>query len=252
MVLKADYKYRMCDSCRMRFKLAEMRVKCVRYEGKQKAREQPGASSKQPKRKVHRLLYFSCLPPLNEPHKPRPQLIEYNGEFILDPAFLHTFSLDPRMFGPEGSSKNSEALDNAAFMKALKNASSSLPKAKSRESTVRQVSQTPSSDPKGSSELALAMGVTQTQSNESSVQTSTPQAVPSSSAAPDDGLLRVKICSVKTCHNPIPVDYAWKMCEPCRIIYREWSVQKRARKREKRLQVSEHKFHLFRFSHVHS
>ena len=36
IMLKSDYKYRMCEGCRMRFKLAEVRTKGVRYEGKRR------------------------------------------------------------------------------------------------------------------------------------------------------------------------------------------------------------------------
>lgn len=41
VMLKPDYMYRMCESCRLKFKLAEMRRNGVRYDGKYKATEQP-------------------------------------------------------------------------------------------------------------------------------------------------------------------------------------------------------------------
>ena len=41
VTLRADYVYRMCESCRMKFKLSEMRRHGIRYDGKYKATEQP-------------------------------------------------------------------------------------------------------------------------------------------------------------------------------------------------------------------
>ena len=41
VMLRPDYVYRMCESCRMKFKLAEMRKNGIRYDGKYKATEQP-------------------------------------------------------------------------------------------------------------------------------------------------------------------------------------------------------------------
>ena len=46
VMVKADYPYRMCESCRTRFKLAELRSNGVRYEGKFVAKELPGEHRK--------------------------------------------------------------------------------------------------------------------------------------------------------------------------------------------------------------
>lgn len=45
-MLKPEYTYRMCESCRMRYKLAELRARGVRYEGKKVARQRPGEPRK--------------------------------------------------------------------------------------------------------------------------------------------------------------------------------------------------------------
>ena len=42
VMLRADYTFRMCEGCRMRFKLAEVRSKGIRYQGKYKARGETG------------------------------------------------------------------------------------------------------------------------------------------------------------------------------------------------------------------
>lgn len=59
IMLKADHAYRMCDNCRMKFKLGEMRAKGVRYEGKQKARMSPEESIRG--RKYTKVLFTSTL-----------------------------------------------------------------------------------------------------------------------------------------------------------------------------------------------
>lgn len=47
VMLKPDYNYRMCEGCRMRFKLAEVRANGIRYDGKKKARGTPNESRRQ-------------------------------------------------------------------------------------------------------------------------------------------------------------------------------------------------------------
>lgn len=180
----------------------------------------------------------------------RPQLIEFNGELILDPAYMHTYALDERMFGAQAQEKNAEAAEKAAFARALANAAKEVPskkaKSQSREpgSVPPEMTLIPTAGSSDSSELARAIpGLIQdTPANEagpSASSSATPAPEPkSATSVPNDGLLRVRICSVKNCHNPVPIDYHWKMCEPCRELYRMWSVQKRARKRERRMQVS--------------
>lgn len=195
----------------------------------------------------------------------RPHLIQYNGELILDPAFMHTYELDSRMFGPGGSRRNAAALEDAEFAVALKNASSVVRKdSKSRESSVAAQSTSPSVEPSApipepsqnfpgnSSELAHALTMPSDKPDyrnyRGGLGGSSVAHVPGgimseavaqnkASAIPDDGLLRVRICTVKNCHNPVPVDYFWKMCQPCRDNYRVWGIKKRKRRREKRLQV---------------
>lgn len=163
----------------------------------------------------------------------RPQLIQYNGELVLDPAYMHTYNLDPRMFGPEGQLKNTVANEKASFSKALKNATSALQgsRSKSREATEGATEQvaTPSEGPEITLDVA---GPSSTPGPSTSGED--PK---SSQAAVNDGLLRVRICSVKTCHVPVPIDYHWKMCESCRVNYRKWGIEKRDRIRERRLKV---------------
>ena len=48
-------------------------------------------------------------------------MIEFNGELIIDPAYLHTFELDPRMFGPQGIADSLEAAEDVEFTKVLRN-----------------------------------------------------------------------------------------------------------------------------------
>ncbi|KAH8114314.1 hypothetical protein DFH11DRAFT_1743497, partial [Phellopilus nigrolimitatus] len=224
-----DETYPRSVCCRMRFKLSEIRLKGIRYEGKYKARETPNERGGHPK------------------HKPRPQLIQYNGELILDPAYMHTYNLDPRMFGSQALKNNAVANTEANFAQTLKNATIAVSGKKSREcsAAARQSTEPPPNAAPGSSgisEPAKAMPYLHLPSDELStsqysalVSASSPQA---STSAKDinDGLLRVRICSVKNCHNPVPIDYHWKMCEPCRDEHKVWSVQKRARKRQKRLE----------------
>ncbi|KLO09087.1 hypothetical protein SCHPADRAFT_582635 [Schizopora paradoxa] len=209
VMLKPDYNYRMCEGCRMRFKLAEVRAKGIRYDGKKKARATPNESRKQK-------------------HKARPQLIRYNGELVLDPAYMHTYNLDPRMFGPEGQLKNMAANEKAQFSQALKNATSALQgsRSKSREASegVSEQVNTPTEAPVSTSNVA---------GPSSTPGPSTAAEEPKATA--NDGLLRVRICSVKTCHAPVPIDYHWKMCESCRVNYRKWGIEKRDRMRERRL-----------------
>lgn len=47
VMLNTDYKYRMCEGCRMRFKLMELRANGIRYDDKKKARATPRESRKQ-------------------------------------------------------------------------------------------------------------------------------------------------------------------------------------------------------------
>ncbi len=44
VMLKPDYNYRMCEGCRMRFKLTEVRANGIRYDGKKKAKGTPSES----------------------------------------------------------------------------------------------------------------------------------------------------------------------------------------------------------------
>ena len=44
-----------------------------------------------------------------------------------------------------------------------------------------------------------------------------------------------RYCSVKGCKAQIPVDYFFKMCEPCRDRYRGYGITKRAKWRAERV-----------------
>lgn len=59
VMLRADYVYRMCEGCRMRFKLAEVRSKGIRYQGKFKARGQKedARGSRFSKARMQRLVF---------------------------------------------------------------------------------------------------------------------------------------------------------------------------------------------------
>ena len=181
---------------------------------------------------------------------------------------MHTYELDSRMFGVNGSQRNAEALEDAEFAIALKKATETIRKSsKSRESSAAAAqtaspsieSSTPPPAPapaptfaRGSSELAHALTMPPDKPDYRNYRgglggssvSHVPGGVMSeavaqnkTSALPNDGLLRVRICTVKNCHNPVPVDYFWKMCQPCRDNYRTWGIAKRQRRREKKLQV---------------
>lgn len=193
-------------------------------------------------------------------------MIQYNGELILDPAFMHKYELDPRMFGPNGSQRNTEATEEAEFSLALKKATESLKRPRSRESTVTAHSAGPSVEPSSSQTPASSVVHVSPGGSEDIQTLTTPPDKPDfrnyrggyggssvshvpggamsetvaqnkSSTLPNDGLLRVRICTVKNCHNPVPIDYFWKMCQHCRDNYKVWGVAKRQRQRERRLQV---------------
>lgn len=177
--------------------------------------------------------------------QPRPQLIQYNGELVLDPAYMTSYQLDPKVFGPQASSASAAAQEEAAFAKALKNVASSR-KQKSVDNNDLEGPVDESID--GDAQVLHDSREETTPLPSASSNIAVPlSAGPSNSAAtnpsakspgdPLDGLMRVRICSVKNCHNPIPIDYFWKMCESCRILYRAWGVSKRARRRERRLEV---------------
>ncbi len=178
----------------------------------------------------------------------RPQLIQYNGELVLDPAYMHTYSLDLRMFGPEGQLKNMAANEKASFSKALKNATCALQgsRSKSREAGMEegmpeQVA-TPSEAPEASPNVVGPLSTPGPTSGEDPKDFQ---------PAANDGLLRVRICSVKTCHTPVPIDYHWKMCETCRVNYRKWGIEKRDRMRERRLNVILNSFKIYALINLH-
>lgn len=134
---------------------------------------------------------------------------------------MHTQNPDPSMFGSEGQQKNIAANEKAAFSKApLKNATGALQgsRSESREAT-------------GIGELHQV-----TSTLESALAAATPSCTPGpsnsledpnkGSLAVKDGLLRVRICSVITCHAPVPINCHWKMCETCRVRNRKRGIAK--------------------------
>ena len=170
---------------------------------------------------------------------------------------MHLYELDPRMFGPEASKLSAARNEELQFLAALRAAEVAAGlKSSERESSAgdRQSTEptglpTPLPTPVIDSELALAMPHLAGASNlaaDTSNSNNANYALPESStsgqkdtprAQPDDGLLRVRICTVRNCHNIVPVDYAWKMCASCRDNYKTWGVSKRAKQRERRLSV---------------
>lgn len=172
---------------------------------------------------------------------------------------MHLYELDPRMFGPEATMESSARNEEMKFLAALRAAeiaaglkSSDRENSTQDRQSIEPANPTPLPTQVNDSELARAMPhltgessfsvndhpSAASSSNEGRLQgsSSAPSDIPRE--PPDDGLLRVRICSVKNCHNIVPVDYAWKMCASCRDNYKNWGVGKRARQRERRMQVS--------------
>lgn len=165
---------------------------------------------------------------------------------------MHLYELDPRMFGPEASKLSAARNEELQFLAALRAAEIAAGlKSSERESSAgdRQSTEptglpTPLPTPVIDSELALAMphlaGSSSATANYALPESSTSGQKDTTRAQPDDGLLRVRICTVRNCHNIVPVDYAWKMCASCRDNYKTWGVSKRAKQRERRLSVGWH------------
>lgn len=172
---------------------------------------------------------------------------------------MHLYELDPRMFGPEATVESSARNEEMKFLAALRAAeiaaglrSSERENSTQDRQSIEPANPTPLPTQVNDSELARAMPHLHGESsfsvndNPSAASSSNEGRLQGSSSAPtdipreppDDGLLRVRICSVKNCHNIVPVDYAWKMCASCRDNYKNWGVGKRARQRERRMQVS--------------